>query len=42
MTEKMIDEIVNTFVKDDAPKWVRDTIREEVRKYYIFNAHEEK
>ena len=33
----MIDEIVDTFVKDDAPKWVRDSVRKEVRKYYINN-----
>lgn len=42
MTEQMIDEIVDTFVKDDAPKWVRDAVRKEVRKYYISNVHEEK
>ena len=38
----MIDEIVDTFVKDDAPKWVKDAVRKEVGKHYISNVHKEK
>lgn len=31
-TEKLLDELVSTFVKDDAPDWVKDLVRAELEK----------
>ena len=34
-TLKTVEEIVETFVKEDAPKWVKDYVRNFVKNYYF-------
>ena len=34
-TLKTVEEIVETFVKEDAPQWVKDYVRNFVKNYYF-------